>query len=164
MDQENKLDSIRIFASLWIMLGISIILMSGLFTMMVYASQLKQGVEPDKPFLAHPALVIPILQIVFGTMAIVGGIQFKKLNSWGRSVLEILSLLSIGTFASVLAGLLFVMLFLAEQDGPKFIILSVVLVVLFGLIITPFGFMLRYLRGEKVRNAVAIYSDENKTQ
>lgn len=95
-------------------------------------------------------------QIVVASLGIVAGINFLRLRSWSRGVLEVLTWLLL--IFDVGFGLFWVAgwIVITSRDSPLAFsimgsVIGTVSIVIYGI---PLGFMLKYLRGDTVRNAM----------
>ena len=113
----------------------------------------------------HFALFAAV-QVLMGAFVTAAGVAFLKLRPWGRTAVEALSWVSlVGVAASFVFGI-FVWSAMTRQIPQDEASLSMgnmgqfrIAAFLIGLVVTlacaiPFGVMIKYLRGEVVRDAV----------
>ena len=99
---------------------------------------------------------IAVAQLLVAIIGLVSGINFLKLKSWSRIVLEILTWLFILFVVGFGIYWEFGWLTMASGNGPKgFNVMGAVMgLVIIGIYGVPLGIMLKYLRGDRVKNSM----------
>jgi len=165
MYQKNRPTCITVIGWVWIILG-GILCFSAIMALFgsIMIGNMPQT-DPDAsqkiPAIFKYLHVFAIGQIGIAILGLISGINFLKLKSWSRSVLEILTwilLLFIAAF-----GGFFVyqrMPISSSQSSFGFGIMEIVIMIaIFGFYGVPLIIMVKYLRGDKV-NAAMIGSAE----
>ena len=100
--------------------------------------------------------LIVVVQIGIAVLGIVSGINFLNLKSWSRNVLELLSwLLLFFTLGFIVFWVSNWISITSSHDFHSFNIIGAVMgIVIFGIYSVPLGIMVKYLRCDKVKNAV----------
>lgn len=102
--------------------------------------------------------IVAGFQLIFAVTGLISGIHFLKLRSWARTSLEILSWL---TCVSLIVFLFFweyqwLKMNLSNPSQFGNIVGAILGVIVLGFYLTPFVIMIRYLRGQKVQQAIAV--------
>jgi len=160
MFQEKRPTCVTVIGWVWIIIGglmcLSAIMV--LFMSVVVGQMLRTDPEPDQNvqaiFRFFPLLAVS--QIGVGVLGLVSGINFLKLKSWSRKVLEVISWLLLMYVVGFGIFWVFSWVSMTSGDGPTgFDMMGTVIgVVITAIYIVPLGIMLKYLRGDKVKNAL----------
>lgn len=113
--------------------------------------------DPDMPFIFEIFSLLAIVQIGVGVLGLVSGINFLKLKAWSRKVLEGLTWLFLVFIVGFMVFWLFNWVSMTSGDSPRgFGIMGAAMgVFITGIYGVPLGIMLKYLRGDKIKNAIA---------
>lgn len=113
--------------------------------------------DPDMPFISWIFPLLAIVQIGVGVLGLVSGINFLKLKAWSRKVLEGLTWLFLVFAVGFMVFWVFDWVSMTSGDAPRgFGIMGAVMgVFITGIYGVPLGIMLKYLRGDKIKNAIA---------
>ncbi|MEW6670273.1 MAG: hypothetical protein AB1427_01135 [Thermodesulfobacteriota bacterium] len=158
---EKRPTCITVIGWVWIVIG-GLMCFSAVMALYSHVTigPMAQG---DPEAVQHVSVVIryfpafAIVQIAAATVGIISGIYFLKLKRWSRQVLEILTWLLLLFFVGFGIYWVFSWIWLTQDHGPRsFGIMGAVAgVVITGIYSVSLGIMLKYLRGDKVRNAIA---------
>ena len=150
MNNRKRPICVTVISWAWIIFG-SIISVNAAVLLLLSDKMGGQSSDPEiitkiLPYLAFVQLCITVLGLV-------SGINLLKLKAWSRKILEILTWFELLFFSSFLIYPFVHGVSLALQGGSyRLIFLSLGLLGFYGV---PFGTMLIYLRGSKVKNAIA---------
>ncbi|MDY6845490.1 MAG: hypothetical protein SVW57_15545 [Thermodesulfobacteriota bacterium] len=160
MFQEKRPTCVTVIGWTWIILGglmfFSSIMALFSFSMISQTSQANSQSHQDIPAIFKYFPLLAIVQIGVSVTGLVSGINFLKLKSWSRSVLEILTWLLL-LFVVGFGG--FFIFQWSSMSSPHtsfgFSIMEFVMAIgIFGIYGIPLGIMVKYLRGEKVKKAI----------
>jgi len=153
---EKRPTSVTVISWAWIIIG-ALMFFSG--AMAIFANNLASSnlSDIDKPLMMKLFPVMALIQMCIAAIGFYSGIRFLKLVQWARLYLEILTWI----VALFLIG--FMIFFFTqlssfgveEAPGQIDIVMYVMSSVIFLVYGFPLFFMLRALRSEKVRKAVA---------
>lgn len=106
----------------------------------------------DTPAIFRFLPLLAPVQVGVGILGIIAGINFLKLKSWARIVLEVLTWLLL--FFILVFGIFFVSQW--SGHGPSgFMVMGAVMgVVILGIYAVPLLIIVKYLRGNRVKNAM----------
>jgi tellurite resistance protein TehA-like permease len=111
---------------------------------------------PEVSILSILFPVLALLQAGFGLFGLWSGIHFLKLEPWSRTALEVLTWVLLVFVVAFGIFWLFMWIWMA-RNAPSlaFTVMGAVMgTCITALYAVPLGIMLKYLRGEKVRNAM----------
>ena len=153
---EKRPTCVTVIGWVWIIIG-GLMCFSSI--MVLLSSMMMGGMaqkDPNMPFIFKIFPLLAIIQIAAAALGFVSGINFLKLKVWSRRVLEILSWLFL--LFLVVFGIYweFSLLSMTSRHGLKgFDIIGAVMgAVIISIYVVPLGIMLKYLRGDKVKNAM----------
>lgn len=165
MYQEKRPTCITVIGWVWIILGglMFFSAIMALFSSFMIGQMSQSDPEAIKnmPAIFKFFPLIAIGQIGVAIIGFVSGINFLKLKIWARNVLEVLTWL----FLIFLAGFMIFWAFnwfsiTSEHGSRGFDIMGAVMgVVITGIYGVPLGIMVKYLRGDKVKNAITSYAE-----
>jgi hypothetical protein len=166
MYQEKRPTCVTVIGWTWIILGGLMCLSAtmALFSSVMIGKMAQE--DPNMPFIFKIFPLLATVQIGFAVLGLVSGINFLKLKSWARNVLEGLTWLLLIFILGFMVFWVFSWVSMSSGHGPKgFDIIGAVMgVVITGIYGVPLGIMLKYLRGDKIKNAIAgIAEQENST-
>jgi len=147
MFEEERPTAVTVIGWAWIAIGV-LSIFTGLmgFSLQAWAAAYRL----PQPWLFSVA--VPILQVCFGVVGIIAGAGLLSFRPWSRLMLEAMSwLLLVLIVGSMVAAVLFSQGAELGLD-PFFLVVAVFTTLLYGL---PVAFMIRGLRSEKVRRALA---------
>lgn len=151
---EQRPTCVSVIGWAWIVLGAGMCL-SG--TMALVVSTILLNEAPPAPVSAQLFPYLALIQICIALIGFISGINFLKLKAWSRRVLEALSWF----FLVLCAGFMFFWEYMwitqvpAGSEPEAFKWLGAVMgLVISCIYVVPLVIMLKYLRGEKVRNAL----------
>ena len=127
------------------------------FQMMSQMSQSNQEGQQNMPTVFRYFPLIAITQMGIAVLGFISGIKFLKLVPWTRSVLESLTWILLLFIVGFGIFMEFNWISVTSDHGPRgFDFMGVIMVfVIIAIYSVPLGIMIKYLRGEKVRNALA---------
>lgn len=160
MFQEKRPTCVSVIGWVWIILG-SLMILSSILALLSW-NMIGENATADPEFQQNmPSIMIyfsyiAMAQLLVAIIGLVSGINFLKLKSWSRIVLEILTLLFILFVVGFGIYWEFGWLTMTSGNGPKgFNVMGAVMgVVIIGIYGVPLGIMLKYLRGDRVKNAM----------
>jgi hypothetical protein len=160
MFQEKRPTCVTVIGWTWIILGGLMCFSSimGLFSF-VMIDKMSQGhaaVHPDTPALLKIFPLLAVVQILLGALGVYAGISFLKLKRWSRKTLEILSWVMLAFVVGFMVFWVFNWLSMAAVHGHQGFQFggAIMGVVVTGIYAVPLGTMVKFLRGEKVKNAM----------
>jgi hypothetical protein len=156
MHQEKRPTCVTVIGWAWIIIG-SLMFISAvisLFSLVMISGMARNDPEMPLTFKLFP--VFAIIQIGAATLGIISGINFLKLKSWARNVLEVLTWILFIFILGFMIFWIFSWISMSPDDGPPgFETMGIVMgVVITGIYVVPLGVMLKYLRGPKVKYAI----------
>ena len=160
MYQEKRPTCITVIGWAWIIIGglmcLSAIMALFSSVMIGQMSHADPETQRNMPTIFKYFPLLAIVQICVTSAGLVSGISFLKLKSWSRNVLEILSWVLLLFIAGFGIFWVFNWISATSGNGPQgFGIMGTVMGVIFiGIYGVPLGIMVRYLRGDKVKNAI----------
>jgi TRAP-type C4-dicarboxylate transport system permease small subunit len=100
--------------------------------------------------------LLPFPQVFIGGYGLYSGINFLKLKAPSRNILEILTWLLLLLLVGFMVFWAFTWITMTSGHGPKNVSImgAVMGVVTTGKYAVPLGIMLKFLRGDKVKNAM----------
>jgi len=127
------------------------------FVMMDQISQAPTAVHQDMPAIFKIFPLLAVAQILMGGLGFVSGINFLKLKKWSRNVLEILTWFMLVFTVGFMIWWVFNWLSMTAGHGPKnFGVGGAVMgVFITGIYAVPLGIIVKFLRGEKIKNALS---------
>lgn len=162
MFQEQRPTCVTVIGWAWIVLG-SLMVVSSImagFVQLTMWDEFGRGGGAPFPFSMLPLLIVVQLAVAVG--GVVSGVAFLRLKAWARTVLEVLAwLLLVGLVAFTVVWMVN---WIAMNDQMALrnsgfasmgIVMGIVVSVVYG---GPLVVMLVYLRGPKVRGALAMSS------
>ena len=160
MYQEKRPTCVTVIGWAWIIIGglmfFSAIMALLSSVMISHMSQANSEFQQNMPAIFRFFPLLAIIQIGVATIGLVSGINFLKLKAWSRNALEVLTWILIVIMAGF--GIFWEYGWLSMPTGhsPKgFDIMGAVMgVVIIGIYGVPLGIMIKYLRGDKVKNAI----------
>ncbi|MCP4345385.1 MAG: DUF3810 domain-containing protein [Desulfobacterales bacterium] len=160
MYQEKRPTCVTVIGWAWTIIG-GLTCLSAImaFSTLTMISQLPQN--PNIPFILRIFPLLAIVQIGFAILALVSGINFLKLKSWARNVLETLTWIFLVFIVCFSIFWLFNWFSMASGLEPRSfgIMGAVMCLIITGIYGVPFGIMLKYLRSPKVRNAMDVTAE-----
>ncbi len=156
MYQEKRPTCVTVIGWAWIIIGGLMCFAAVMGSLgSVIIGQMSED-DPEVPFIVRIFPFIAVAQIGVGALGLVSGVNFLKLKSASRTVLEVLSwlllLFVIGFGIFWMHGWLSMTFDHAPTGfGLMGAIMGVVITVIY---VIPLAIMLKYLRGDKVRNAM----------
>jgi len=141
----------------WIIIGVNLFLscVLGLSAWLMIGAM--SETELDRPFFR----ILPLICVLLLAMAVSGlvaGVHFLRLKAWARTVLEVLTWLFLVYTTAFIVFWLIGWFAATSGYGPRDpgeIIGAVIGVIIAAGYGVPFIIMLKYLRGDTVRNAIA---------
>ena len=166
MYQEKRPTCVTVIGWVWIILG-SLMFFSAIMALFssVLIGQMSQS-DPealkDMPAIFKYFPLIAIGQIGIAILGFVSGISFLKLKIWARNVLEVLTWLLLLFIVGFMIFWVFNWISMTSGHGPRgFGIMGAVMgVAITGIYGVPLGIMMKYLRGDKVKNAMIGYAEQ----
>lgn len=167
MYQEKRPNCITVIGWAWIIIGCLMCLSAvmALFSsvMIGQMSHANPEAQRNMPAIFRYFPLLAIFQICFASVGLISGISFLKLKSWSRNVLEILSWVLILFIAGF--GIFWVINWVSATSGhgsQGFGIMGTIMgVIIIGIYGVPLGIMVKYLRGDKVKNAIGGYAEQD---
>lgn len=155
MYQEKRPTCVSVIGWAWIVIGVLMCLSSVFMLAMMMADDMLKEAR-DMSFLFYIFPLLAVVQVGAGILAIVSGINFLKLKSWSRIVLEVLTwiFLVVIIVYMVLWSLIWFLFPSGFHPTGFLIVLAIMAVVISGIYAVPLIIMLKYLRGPKVKNAL----------
>ena len=163
MYQDKQPTCVTVIGWVWIIIGAftSLSATKALFSSVMIGKIVKD--KPDTQFIVYALLLYAIIKIGVAVLAIVSGINFLKLKSWARNVLEGMTWLFLILIVVYMVFWAFNWVSMSSvyvQRGFN------IMVVIIGMIITgisgvPLAIMLKYLRGDTIKNAIASAAKPN---
>lgn len=98
-------------------------------------------------------VLFALLQVAVAQVAIVSGIGFLRLRKWARIALEVLSWLGVAFVGAIVVKMIFMAF--AYCRGCSVIVVAMGVAMISAIYLVPLWFILRSLRSQKVRDAVA---------
>jgi cation transport ATPase len=165
MYQEKRPTCVTVIGWAWIIIG-GLMLFSAIMALFGSAmisemSRAHPEAQEHMPAIFRFFPLLAIIQSVVAVVGLVSGISFLKLKPWSRNVLEILAwllmLFVVGFGIYWEAG----WLSMTSKHGPRgFDVMGAVMGgVIIGIYGVSLGIMLKYLRGDKVKNAMTGTAD-----
>jgi hypothetical protein len=167
MFQEKRPTCVTVIGWAWVILG-GLMFFSSIMALFSF-QMMSQMSQSDKEFLQNMPTVfkyfplIAISQIGIAVLGFISGLKFLKLVSWSRSVLEVLTWLLLLFIVGFGILMEFNWISVTSDHGPRgfdFMGAGMVFVII-GSYSVPLGIMIKYSRGEKVRNAIAMIAEPN---
>jgi hypothetical protein len=158
---EKRPTCVTVIGWAWIVLG-GLMFFSAV--MALFASVMMHQMAPFSPEAQQsiPAIfrffpLLAIIQMVVAVVGLISGIHFLKLKSWSRRVLEILTWLLVLFCVGFGVFWEYNWIAMTSGQGPRgFDIMGAVMgLVIIGIYCVPLGFMLKYLRGARVKGAMS---------
>jgi hypothetical protein len=163
MYQEKRPTCVTVIGWTWIIIG-GLMFLSATMAIFNLAmiGEMAQN-DPELPFIFKIFPLLAAVQIGVSTLGLISGIHFLKLKAWSRSVLEALTWILIILILGFMIFWVFNWVSMGSRHGPHgFGIMGAVMgVVITGIYGVPLGFMLKYLRGSKVRNVINGIAEPN---
>ncbi len=160
MYQERRPTCITVIGWAWIIIG-SLMCFSAamaLFSsvMIDHMSHMSPEAQRNMPVVFRYFTLLAVIQLGVAITGLFSGINFLKLKAWSRSILEILTWILLLSILGFVFYLEYRWLFMSSGHGPRgFDIIGAVMSVAFiGFYGVPLGIMIKYLRGDKVKNAI----------
>jgi len=160
MYQEKRPTCVTVIGWAWIIIG-GLILFSAIMSlfssfMIGEMSQTHPETQAQIPTILRFFPLIAAIQSIVAIFGIVSGINFLKLKAWSRDVLEILSWILLLLLASFGIYWEYGWISMASNHAPEgFDIMGAVMgIVVIGIYGVPFAIILKYLRGDKVKDAI----------
>lgn len=160
MYQEKRPTCITVIGWAWIILGG---LMCFSSVMGLFAFIMTQGIpsasseiHQDLPVIFRLFPLLAVLQMGIAVSGLVSGINFLKFKPWSRTVLEMLTWLLI-VFVLVFGGFFIFQWISTSSKSPSFgfgIMEAAMVFGILGIYGAPLAIMVKYLRGDKVKNAI----------
>ena len=158
MYQGERPTCVNVIDWVWIILGIGFV-GQGVIVLPLISRALRETHQNISLMtVIFPPEIIPfvpflvIASIGVGALGIVSGINFIKLKSWARAILEVLSWLFFAYMTVSGAFWVAVVCWIGVTSVVMGAFGLVLCLVFYGV---PLGIMLKHLRGEKVRNAIS---------
>lgn len=161
MFQEKRPTCVTVIGWAWIIIGGLMCLSSvmGLFSffMIDQISQTHATAHQEIPAILKIFPLLAIVQIFIGGLGFFSGINFLKLKIWSRNVLEILTWLILIFLVGFMVYWVFNWLSMSAGHGPKnFAVGGAIMgIVVTGIYAVPLGIIVKFLRGDKIKNAMS---------
>lgn len=156
MYQGNRPTCVTVIGWAWIIIG-GLMFLSAVMALLssVMIGEMAQN-DPEMPLIFKLFPLLAIFQIGIAAIGCICGINFLKLKTWSRSVLEVLTWLLLVFILGFMAFWLFNWMSTTMAHGPQgFGIMGAVMgVIITGIYGVPLVIMLKYLRGSKVKSAI----------
>jgi hypothetical protein len=160
MFQEKRPTCVSVIGWTWIILG-TLMVFSSILALLSW-NMIGENAKADPEFQQNMHRImkyfsyIAVTQLLVVIIGLVSGINFLKLKSWSRIILEILTWLFILFIVGFGIYWEFGWLKMTSGIGPKGFdimgaVMGVVIIAIYGV---PLGIMLKYLRGDIVKNAM----------
>ncbi|MGD9367715.1 MAG: hypothetical protein PVH87_18590 [Desulfobacteraceae bacterium] len=165
MFQEKRPTCITVIGWVWIILG-GLMFFSAIMALFgsVMIGQMSQS-DPEAlrnmPTIFKFFPLIAIGQIGVAIIGFVSGINFLKLKIWARNILESLTWLLLIFVVGFMIFWVYNWISMTSGHGPRgFDIMGTAMgVVITGIYGVPLGIMVKYLRGDKVKNAMTGFAE-----
>ena len=160
MYQEKRPTCITVIGWAWIILGglmfFSAIMALFSSVMIRQRSQSEPEALKNMPAIFKFFPFIAIGQIGVALLGFISGINFLKLKIWARNVLEVLTWLLLLFIVGFMIFWVFSWILMTSGHGPQgFGIMGAIMgIVITGIYGIPLGIMVKYLRGNKVKDAI----------
>ncbi len=156
MYQEKRPTCVTVIGWTWIIIGGLMCLSATMALLGSFMIRETAQADPGMPFIFKIFPVLAIVQIFVAVLGLVSGINFLKLKSWTRGMLEALTWLLLIFVLGFMVFWVFNWISMTSDQGlSAFSVMGAVMGVLIsGIYGVPLGIMLKYLRGPKVKNAI----------
>jgi len=129
-------------------------------------SQMSHGnseMQQNMPVIFKYFPLLAVIQMGVAMAGLVAGINFLKLRAWSRNALEILTWVLLLFLVGFGIYWEFGWFSMTSGHGPRgFNVMGAVMgVVIIGIYGVPLGIMVKYLRGDKIKNAIAGGAEQN---
>jgi len=162
MYQEKRPTCVTVIGWAWIIIGALMCLSSimGLFSFSMM-SQISQGhpeTQHNMPAIFKLFPLLAVIQVFIGGLGLYSGIKFLKLKASSRKNLEILTWLLLIFIVGFMIFWVFNWITMTSGHAPgNFSAMGAIMgVVITGIYAVPLGIMLKFLRGDKVKNAMTV--------
>jgi hypothetical protein len=165
MYQEKRPTCVTVIGWAWIILGGLMFLSSiiGLFASISINQSLQADPEATKeiPAMFKYFSFIAVGQMGMALLGFIAGINFLKLKMWARNVLEVLTWLLLLFILGFMVYWEFNWIAMTSEHAPHgFDIMGAAMgIVITGIYGIPLGIMVKYLRGNKVNNAIMMAAE-----
>ena len=159
MFQEKRPTCVTVIGGVWIVFGVLMFLSSvmGLLSwnMVGEAAKSEPNFHQNMPSIMSFFPHIVAVQSIVAIFGLISAINFLRLRSWSRAVLEIVTWILLIAIAGFSVYWEVGWVSSSFSNGPDgFDILGAVMgLFIFAMFVIPLVIMLRYLRGDKVKNA-----------
>ncbi len=163
MYQEKRPTCVTVIGWTWTIFGVlvcasAIMCLFACCFLITQVPEMHTGNQQNTPVVFWLFILLCVVQIVVALLGIVSGVNFLKLRSWSRRVLEILTWILL--IFTVGFGIFWIptWVVVTSRDAPLSFsifgaVMGIVSTIVYGL---PLGFMLKYLRGDTVKNAMKV--------
>jgi len=167
MNKDIRPTCVTVIGWAWIVIG-SLMFASSIMALFAFSMMNKMGNnDPNFTNQIPPFFkLLPYLSVFQSGVAITGvvsGVKFLKLKSWSRNILEILSWLML--LFMICFGIFWEYSWISMSSGqtPQGFDAMGAIMGLFVISIysVPLAIMLKYLRGEKIKNAMNGYAEQS---
>ena len=161
MYQEKRPTCITVIGWAWIIIGGLMFLSAIMALFSAVMIDRAAGADPealrDMPTIFKFIPLLASIQMAVAVTGLIAGINFLKLKKWSRNILEILTWVLVVFIAGFGIYWEYGWLSMTSGHGPRgFDIMGAVMgLIVLGFYGIPLVFMLKYLRGDKVKNALA---------
>lgn len=169
MYQEKRPTCVTVIGWSWIIIGglmfFSAIMALISSTMIDQVSGANSEAQKNMPAIFRFIPLIATIQVAVAITGFVSGINFLKLKAWSRYVLEIVTWILLIFITSFGIYWEYGWLTMTSGHGPKgFDIMGAVMgLVIIGIYGFPLVIMIKYLRGDKVKSAIAGTAEQTDT-
>ena len=156
MLQEKRPTCVTVIGWVWIIIG-GLMCFSAAMALFssIMIGQMAQD-DPNMPFIFKVFPLLAVAQIIVAIFGLFAGVNFLKLKSWSRKALEILTWALI-LFVVGFGGVTVFHLVSTSSSQLNFgfgIMEFFLIIVILGMYAVPLVIMVKYLRGEKVKQAM----------
>jgi hypothetical protein len=168
MYQEKRPTCVTVIGWVWIIIGglmcFSAIMALFSSVMIGEISQAHPEAQEQMPAIFRFFPLLAIIQIVVAIIGLVSGIHFLKLKAWSRNALEILTWVLLLFLVGFGIYWEYGWLSITSGHGPRgFDIMGAIMgIVIIGIYGVPLGIMVKYLKGNKVKNAMISAAESGK--
>jgi len=160
MYQEKRPTCVTVIGWAWIILGglmcFSAIMGLSSYLLIDEMSQANSKTQEQMPAIFRFFPLLATIQFLVAIIGLVSGINFLKLKAWSRNVLETITWILLLLLVGFGIYWEFGWLSITSKSGSRgFDIMGAVMgLLIIGIYGVPLGIMLKYLRGDKVKNAI----------
>ncbi len=170
MSIEKRPTCVTVIGWFWIIVGglMCVSALMGLFVSVMTGQLLEansKGQENMRAIFKFFPILLPF-QLGIGVLGIISGVKFLRLKRWSRSALEVLTWVSLISIIAFSIHWISTWGYMSSgHEPPGFAAMGLVM----GIVVTamhgvPLGIILKYLRGNKVKDAMIGYTESTDRQ